>query len=735
MEMRYKGKIAILMAITLLVICGCDKTDISDFGDGSQSGETIECGVSFSVASMDMGTEGSSDDLDTRAIATYESSVTNLWVVQFNVDDNVIGVEYIADAVAISAVSLVPTSKKSTVYYIANTFDPNLSIFEGMSLTEVKALGRSLSSVDDVLKQDSEGNKYLLMSGLYEYSDGTANETGQPTVVLSRNVAKINLSLIVDVNLGLTITSVKVCDIPQNLNYINSSEDIYPNEDDFSTIDYDVSDWGNTTFYLPENKRGEVSEVTVDGDKAKYAPIGATYIEVSANYDENGITVSRIYKFYLGKNFKEDYNIIHNTIYSYKIEFSSVGDPEADSRIEDYSSVVDFTDENSSNCYILNPNIAAERIFYIPIADRINTFWGNYGYENVPENMVEENTELVCEIIWGDNYTSTGSGFNKINVEQDFYDNKNAMKVTIDSSIPYGNIVVGVRREGSTDYLWSWHLWITDYNPDVERVALADVYRYNVPGGEIHRYKDGTSSTYRKWENDGELVGKFIMDRNIGQIDGDAGYYTTNLFYQYGRKDPFPGYGGGKLTDNSDYTAANYDDYAPNDYATSVKNPKVFYTYFGASYDWFADDNYSTTTYSWNDPNVNYGSASTSCKKSLFDPSPLGWKVVPYGTMNGITTSTSLSTKLGYESANAVSYYIDDKLVERFYSTGLLSQSNGSLSSDARGLFWYSNKISADNARAYKFRPLAYSDYNIAFEITANSYPSWGFAVRCVQEE
>ncbi len=74
-----------------------------------------------------------------------------------------------------------------------------------------------------------------------------------------------------------------------------------------------------------------------------------------------------------------------------------------------------------------------------------------------------------------------------------------------------GNVIVGIRKKTDKEkaggeappltereYLWSWHLWITGYNP--------------------------------------AAAGHSTMDRNIGAIEpGDAGFY-----YQFNRKDPFP---------------------------------------------------------------------------------------------------------------------------------------------------------------------------------------------------
>ncbi len=68
-----------------------------------------------------------------------------------------------------------------------------------------------------------------------------------------------------------------------------------------------------------------------------------------------------------------------------------------------------------------------------------------------------------------------------------------------------GNVIVGIRKKSEDgkpvedrEYLWSWHLWITNYNP--------------------------------------AELGQSTMDRNIGAMEsGGVGFY-----YQFGRKDPFP---------------------------------------------------------------------------------------------------------------------------------------------------------------------------------------------------
>ena len=72
------------------------------------------------------------------------------------------------------------------------------------------------------------------------------------------------------------------------------------------------------------------------------------------------------------------------------------------------------------------------------------------------------------------------------------------------------NAVIGVRKIGSTEYLWSWHIWITKYNPRSTNIKFGG---YN-------------------W-----------MDRNLGARDTAyvPNHGAGSIYYQWGRKDPIPG--------------------------------------------------------------------------------------------------------------------------------------------------------------------------------------------------
>ena len=102
-------------------------------------------------------------------------------------------------------------------------------------------------------------------------------------------------------------------------------------------------------------------------------------------------------------------------------------------------------------------------------------------------------------------------------------------------------MVIGVRKKAASkrEYLWSWHLWITDYAPEYTTAWKEGVYAYPVEGGSVHRYPGNSSGTHI-WDT--KYRNKYIMDRNLGAFaaNSSGGRNAYGFYYQFGRKDPFP---------------------------------------------------------------------------------------------------------------------------------------------------------------------------------------------------
>ncbi len=380
-------------------------------------------------------------------------------------------------------------------------------------------------------------------------------------------------------------------------------------------------------------------------------------------------------------------------LYNYTIDSDGI-DPEdttggdEDDAVETY----DYTNSSygSSNCYMLHPSSEGVVTYYIPVEERINEFWGDDGYENESDNCLAAGDVWTTEIMWGD--VTEFTGFTAQRVTSGFTVNStctSAMKVSVPAGFNHGNIVVAVKKGDTT--LWSWHFWITNYNPDeaVNVSITGSGYidgsaTYDVTGGQVERYDDAESFIVPPYSNItfgiwGDVNGLYytktthIMDRFLGAT---ANFYTGlggstaklqgqgALYYQFGRKDPFPGSAGKLAASGDEYAiSSNYNTISYSQtVAYSVNNPMVFVA--SDDDDWTVETKYNDDDLFWQDPNFeiqsgtstynkvtykypndNTYSTSNAHGKSIFDPCPLGWRVPDWRTWSDFYYS---SVVLGY---------------------------------------------------------------------------------------
>lgn len=277
---------------------------------------------------------------------------------------------------------------------------------------------------------------------------------------------------------------------------------------------------------------------------------------------------------------------------------------------------VDFGGNILSNCYIITPSLTSRQELKIPV-NRVNQFWGDSQYDSSPDgsdNRIGPNDKWTVSILWYDALglvstpggqgvqlgKSTGIGVN------DYF------TVIVPARFKLkGNLLVGIAKGdtppvlvngGTTNLagapetdpntgrlvakcLWSWHVWITDYDPYPENLSVQfgdnNSGRYaEVPDGYIWQgsqqsfvqtssWISGTlgvinSTGNNVWDGNSRMLmdrpigvrSKEYMCENISNYTGTtqpaAGYesgatqHTTRLngngilYYQFGRKDPFP---------------------------------------------------------------------------------------------------------------------------------------------------------------------------------------------------
>ena len=212
---------------------------------------------------------------------------------------------------------------------------------------------------------------------------------------------------------------------------------------------------------------------------------------------------------------------------------------------------------------------------------------------------------------------------------------------TIDSNyMQQANAVLAV-RDANNQIMWSWHIWVTERPVYTERHILQDLFV--------------SSNTYE------------LMQCNLGWVDGKKVYYNQrdltfsftqvgsdktaelkvtqegatfdykdvgSTYYQWGRKDPLValknwdsyGYKDYRLHETGDPDYVYRYETGSTTIGNAIQHPNVFYTRtLGATdgNDWNGDH----TTTLWNAEADGGTLESTTSVKTIYDPSPRGFKV------------------------------------------------------------------------------------------------------------
>ncbi len=272
-----------------------------------------------------------------------------------------------------------------------------------------------------------------------------------------------------------------------------------------------------------------------------------------------------------------------------------------------------------ANCYLVDPE---GYTLFIPVEQA-----------NADGNIrITDGMELNAKFIWTDQPGGLSQNGCVAAISVDGKGPDAMLHVT--SGNVSGNAIVAVTNTSGT-ILWSWHIWVTDFHPDND---INDKYTFNV-------YE--------------------FLDRNIGALSDEGGsQQALGLYYQWGRKDPFPSAAGinsnqfttiydenGKVITIQTYARA-WNETNMTEY--SIQNPLTFIT---STEDWFGD---STTGSSaerisaWHP-----GEATSDIEKSVYDPCPEGWRVVPGGTTGVNTVWYNLFTSVGYDATISSTVIID----------------------------------------------------------------------------
>ena len=248
--------------------------------------------------------------------------------------------------------------------------------------------------------------------------------------------------------------------------------------------------------------------------------------------------------------------------------------------------VEEVKDIQITNCYVVPPG---GRV-HIP-TDGVYKAWAQMDeFERTP---IPEG-EVTAEVLWQDGIgVMTERSVKVMNAEK-----RDKAYIVVETGNKAGNAVVAMKVNG--EIYWSWHIWCTDYNPNLK-------------------------------EGQQELNGFVWMDRNLGatynKYNEEGGIKSKGFLYQWGRKDLFPPTKGWEKTESDEdlynlageiITFSKVPVEVFNNIPNSVHNSTSFYT---SEESWYTN---AKGTYRRNDLSLWNSKVG---KKTIFDPCPDGWRV------------------------------------------------------------------------------------------------------------
>ena len=730
--MNYKNLRFLIPALGAALLLSCQVDELAPAGP-AENGEITPVTVSLQLS---LGAEQNGTPqtraIDDPADKD-DTAIHNLCILQYNgttEDATLVGeVHYLRSDVDPDDENYLDFSKiklaaswgeAHTLVILTNTFSqlPKVN-----TLGEMLSLYRAAGGEPDVFGHTGQGESFPDDTDYYQRMSTLVVAVIEDEVTvkgtLHRSMARINVEIDNDGTDGLQIRDVQLRNVSMkdyyvtDYSYIDENEDVQllrdtPFQDEYlpgipMRADYKARTWpgveptrtgmiaqpaetganpdgtGVATYrwYVPSNMRGTSGNTLPSEKNMSPNASGATYLYILGRYgtdaDGDGLNDELIvYRFYLGANLTDDFNLKPDHSYTYRFTFRGKGNTVSDRRVDDYGTVHFNVD---ANCYIVNPPVEGTRKYTFNVVHRPNIFWGGpnsgdrYGYYNnqqgeFPANYIATNETWHARILWSDVAYDMNAVLTRQSGDGDggYMDARQRVELTIPSDITEGNMVIGVWAGDDPSILWSWHIWITDYQPDdiVGHAPDADTFVYNVEGGEVHRYNNAAFNT-------GVYKNGYAMDRNLGALNQKYVNLETSrgggLYYEFGRKDPFPG----------DCTAYTYDSNGvrttkpngqavtrlPSEYAKnvpkSVNNPLICFW----QYSWTNGDIFNPSAYDasirWQDPmrtqRTDNEELGLNGDKSFFDPCPAGWRVPTDGWANGFVFGNSSTTSM---SANFI---------------------------------------------------------------------------------
>ena len=412
------------------------------------------------------------------------------------------------------------------------------------------------------------------------------------------------------------------------------------------------------------------------------------------------------------------------------------------------------TDENTANCYVVSaPGYYSFPLVYGNALKNRSTNESAYKTGNTGSNILSNFINHTGAGI-SDPYIANNNGCTPAKAElvwQDVMDLVTDIKYNAGSnggnisfkvdrfSIQQGNAVIAI-KDASNNVLWSWHIWVTDENIDnVIEVTNYQNVKYNIMPVNLGWCDDDVTTYAERSCKVRFTAGDASKEVTIRQVSASITIRGNHPYYQWGRKDPLRPSNGLANTNKTWYDkngTSSQSNPATENFSAGVTCIMNYILKPDVMQNQVSGDNAYANL--WSVDNTVYTANDNPVVKTVYDPSPVGFKLPPGNVFTGFTTtggSTSTSSEInGTWSSSSLkgwNFYTDSSKSKTIFfpASGYRYRSNGMVSNvSSDGFYWSAVPSSPD-----KGRYLYFSSFEVKPLSTSNNR-AVGFGVRSCQE-
>ena len=315
------------------------------------------------------------------------------------------------------------------------------------------------------------------------------------------------------------------------------------------------------------------------------------------------------------------------------------------------------TVQNTANCYV----VSAPGYYCFPLVygnaikngtTNTSAYTSNKTGSNILKTFINHTGDPItspyiknnncqpskAELVWQDapglvtdiKYEDTGNGRIAFKVDK--------------NTIRQGNAVIAIKDANGT-VLWSWHIWVTDENiGQTIEVTNHQGKKYKLMSVNLG-WCEGRTETYAErmkyWIRFQSIDPDGIMHQRRLIIQPSASITTggNHPYYQWGRKDPFPPSNGLANTNKIWYDKdgnAHTESPQTENLSTGIACIKNYILKPDVMHSQYSGDN--TYANLWSADNNVYTANDENVIKTIYDPSPVGFKLPFSAAFTGFTT-------------------------------------------------------------------------------------------------